>query len=210
MPSLPNRWCCRRNHTSGISAATATSREKRKLLAPYEKLRCNTVDIAIDGVIMLDGLDDKGIVRAQHTTDGDRGNVFQLVSLRRNDLGLHIGDVHARKIEQRADCEVSAICVIVSGESQLKPVSEPLLDSDIEVVACHRSGVDNVETYHGLAKLVVRSGHHLGPRLKEDSRLAIHVKSLTKMQHHTEKEPGGTMLEACPPGAKEGQVSEHR
>src|SRR4051794_26419548 len=142
---------------------------------------------------MLDGLDYKGIVRAQHTTDGDRGNVFQLVSSRRNDLRLHIEDVHARKIEQRADRGVSAICVIVPGESKLKPVSEPLLNSDIQVVAGHGSGVDNVETHCGRAKFIVRSGHHFGPRLKEDSRLAIHVKSLTRCSTTEE----GSQEEQC-------------
>jgi hypothetical protein len=109
------------------------------------------------------------------------------------------------KIEQRADRGVSAICVIVPGESKLKPVSEPLLNSDIQVVAGHRSGVDNVETHCGRAKFIVRSGHHFGPRLKEDSRMAIHVKSLTSAAPPKKGARRNSVRSAALPASRRGK-----
>jgi hypothetical protein len=97
-----------------------------------------------------------------------------------NQLYFGVEDVHAGEIEKRTDGGISTVCMIVPGISEFEPVAKPFFYTNVQIVTRDRARINHVNAQSRRAQPMMTSRYDLGPRLKKDAGLTVHVKSLAK------------------------------
>ena len=177
-PSLPIQGVPTIAVLLGIGSANASAPYEAELFPDHEEFCANEVDITVRCILVVDGLYDEGIIRSEHSANGNGRQIFVAVIVRRQDLGLEVKDIHPAEVEKGTDRGISAVRVVTAGISEFQPVPKSLFDSNVDVVSGDRAGVDGVEADRWPAELVLGRRNDIGQGLQEDSGLAVHGQRL--------------------------------
>ena len=86
-----------------VGPANPSVRYESELFPDREKLCADQIDIAVGCVLVLNRLDDERIIRAEHSTQGNGGQIFVAVVVRRQELCFEVEDIHSAEIEKWTD-----------------------------------------------------------------------------------------------------------